>query len=139
VVCYAVTFVPGLMKIDKLVEKLKLGNMSRQRSDVIRRHFFFTLVRQSKGQGRPYTVAKAYRGRGGTVPLIRDLRTIKRSSKLQLKISVTPGHKSDKHVNTTSFFHIRGRLTTQDPIQILHLKTIISILVFQNENNFTNS
>jgi len=72
-------------------------------------------------------------------PVIRDLRTLKFSRKLQLKSSVTPGHKSDKHVNMTSYFNTRRRLTTQDPIQISSLKTISSKLGFQNENNFTNS
>ena len=83
--------------------------------------FSFKSVRQSKGHGRPYTVTKAYRGQGGTAPLIRDLRTLKCSSKLQLKISVTHGHKSDKRVNVTSYFHTRRRLTTQDTVQIFSL------------------
>jgi hypothetical protein len=101
-----------------------MGNMSQQRSDV--RTFSFKSERQSKGQGRPYTVTKAYRGRRGTAPLNGDLRTLKCSSKLQLKFSVTHGRKSDKHGNITNFFHIRRRFTTQDPIQIFSLKTISS-------------
>jgi len=72
--------------------------MSRQRSDVIG-HF---PARLRKGHGCPYTVTKAYRSQGGTAPLIRELRTLKCSSNLLLKISVTLGRKSDKRVNVTS-------------------------------------
>ena len=46
-----------------------------------------------------------------------------------MKISVTPGHKSDKHVNTKSLFHMR-RLPTLDPRQIFSIKAIISNSVF---------
>ena len=126
----ALTFVPGLMKTGWKIEN---GKYVPAASWCHRTTFSFKSVRQGKGQGRPSTVTKAYRARGGTAPLIRDLRTLKCSSKLQLQISLTPGHKSDKHVNMTNFFNMRWRLTTQDPIQIFSLKTISSKLGLQYE------